>query len=86
MQLALVIIQTVAQVLSVIVVIDSLLSFFLPYDHPVRLALGKILIPLLTPIRRVIKPVGGLDFSPVVLILLIYLVQQLLTSLIVAIF
>ncbi|ADC89373.1 protein of unknown function YGGT [Thermocrinis albus DSM 14484] len=37
-----------------------------------------ILSPLLNPIRSVIKPVGGLDFSPAVLILILYLIKQLL--------
>ena len=86
MQLALVIIQTVAQVLSVIVVIHSLLSFILPYDHPIQVALGKVVNPLLLPIRRILPPLGGLDFSPMALILAIYLVEQLLTRLIVLIF
>jgi YggT family protein len=85
-QLALVIIQTVAQVLSIIVIIHSLLSFVLPYDHPIQMALGKVVDPLLLPIRRVLPPLGGVDFSPMALILVIYLVEQLLTRLVVAVF
>ena len=72
MRIALVIIQTLAQVLSVLVIIHSLLSFILPFDHPVRLTIGKIIDPMLQPIRRLVRPVGGLDFSPMVLLLLIY--------------
>ncbi len=86
MRIALVIIQTLAQVLSVLVIIHSLLSFILPFDNPVRLAIGKIIDPMLQPIRRMVRPVGGLDFSPMVLLLLIYVVEMLLQRLIVAIF
>lgn len=86
MSLALVIIQTLAQVLSVLVIIHSLLSFILPFDHPVRLAIGRIIEPMLQPIRRIMRPVGGLDFSPMVLLLLIYVVELLLSQLIVTIF
>jgi YggT family protein len=84
--LALVIIQTLAQVLSVLVIIHSLLSFILPFDHPIRLAIGRIIEPMLQPIRRIMRPVGGLDFSPMVLLLLIYVVELLLSQLIVTIF
>ena len=31
--------------------------------------------PLLSPIRRVIPPLGGMDFSPIVLLLLIGFIQ-----------
>lgn len=86
MSLALVIIQTLAQVLSVLVIIHSLLSFILPFDHPIRLAIGRIIEPMLQPIRRIMRPVGGLDFSPMVLLLLIYVVELLLSQLIVTIF
>ncbi len=86
MRIALIIIQTLAQVLSVLVIIHSLLSFILPFDHPVRLAIGKIIDPMLQPIRRMVRPVGGLDFSPMVLLLLIYVAEILLQQLIVAIF
>ena len=31
--------------------------------------------PLLSPIRRILPPLGGMDFSPIVLLLLIGFVQ-----------
>lgn len=36
---------------------------------------NSITEPLLAPIRRVLPPLGGLDFSPIVLILLIYFIE-----------
>ena len=52
-----------------IVIVASILSFFLPPYHPVREALDRIVDPFLDPIRRVVPMVGTLDFSPLVLIL-----------------
>lgn len=41
-------------------------------------ALDKITDPLYRPIRRLLPDFGGIDFSPLVLILLIKIVQMLL--------
>ncbi|MEE8128748.1 MAG: YggT family protein [Vicinamibacterales bacterium] len=40
----------------------------LPPTHPVATFLGTMTEPLLAPIRRVLPPMGGLDFSPLVLL------------------
>jgi YggT family protein len=48
--------------------------------------LDKIISPLLKPVQGLIKPVGGVDFSPAVLILLIYLLERLLTLAVRAVF
>jgi YggT family protein len=52
-----------------------------PY-HPIRRAIDGIVEPMLSPIRRIIPLVGMLDFSPLVLILLIQLISGLLIRLI----
>ncbi|HEY7809463.1 MAG TPA: YggT family protein [Allosphingosinicella sp.] len=41
-------------------------------------ALEKITEPLYRPIRRVLPDFGGIDFSPMVVIILIMILQQLL--------
>lgn len=74
-------IRTVAQVLSLMVIADALLSFFMSPYHPVREALGRILQPLYNPIRKVIPPAGGFDFSPIVLILAIQVTEYILIAL-----
>ncbi len=61
-----------------IVIASSLLSFFVSPYHPVREALDRIVAPLLNPIRNMIPPAGGLDFSPLVLILILNVVERLL--------
>lgn len=68
------------------VFINFILQFFLPPFHPARNFLRRILEPFLSPIRRAIPPSGGLDFSPMVLIILVLLVRSLLITLVVSIF
>ncbi|MCB0034071.1 MAG: YggT family protein [Anaerolineales bacterium] len=36
--------------------------------------------PLLAPIRRILPPTGGIDFSPIILFLLISFIQRMLVS------
>jgi YggT family protein len=40
--------------------------------------LERITEPVLMPVRRVIPPIGGIDISPVILILLITFLEQLI--------
>ena len=64
-----------------VVIASSLLSFFLPPTHPVREALSRVVDPFLNPIRNLMPSAGGLDFSPLILILAIEFVTVFLRSL-----
>jgi len=79
------IINIVAQLYVWIVIVSILLSFFIDPYHPVRQGVDNLVRPLLDPIRRVVPPVGMLDFSPLVLIVLIQVVSRLLTGFLLAI-
>jgi YggT family protein len=48
------------------------------YGHPVMRFLYNITEPLLYPIRRRLPPMGPLDLSPMVLILILWLIEQIL--------
>ncbi|NLE44334.1 MAG: YggT family protein [Chloroflexi bacterium] len=48
------------------------------YYHPVMRFLIEITEPLLGPLRRVIPPIGGLDFSPMVALIIIWVVEQVI--------
>lgn len=50
-------------------------------SHPAVLFVYRLTSPMLDPIRRVMPPVGGLDFSPIVAILLLSLLQQVVADL-----
>jgi YggT family protein len=69
-----------AQLLILLVILSSVLSFFLDPYHPVRRAIDSIIAPLLNPIRRVVPLVGMFDFSPLVLILLIEVLRIALVN------
>jgi YggT family protein len=74
-------IDLTAYILILLVVVSSLLTFFVSPYHPVREALERIVNPMLNPIRRVVPLVGMFDLSPLILIILIQLVSQILTGL-----
>ena len=75
------IIDIVSNILVWLVFISIILSYFMDPYHPIRRGVDNIVQPMLAPIRRVVPLVGMLDFSPLVLILLIQLVKNLLISL-----
>jgi YggT family protein len=60
----------------------ALISWFpIGYDSPIRPVadvLYRVTDPVLEPIRRVIPPIGGLDLSVLVVILVIQFVARLL--------
>lgn len=74
------IVHFLAIVLNICVIADILVSYFLSPYHPVRSILDRIVQPLLNPIRRIVPSFQMIDFSPLVLIIIIQLVESLLTS------
>jgi YggT family protein len=75
------IIRAVFNVLNLVVLVDIVVSFFLSPYHVVRATLDRIVNPLLAPIRRILPQTGMLDFSPVVLILILQVLEYLLLML-----
>lgn len=71
-------VRVVFELLIWIVIASSLLSFFMSPYHPVREALDRIVAPLLNPIRNIMPPAGGLDFSPLILILALNFFERIL--------
>ena len=77
------VIVTIFNFLSLLIIADALLSFILPPYHPVRETLGRILQPLYAPIRRILPTMGMMDFSPIVLLLLLQVLERLIISLLI---
>ncbi|MCE7858433.1 MAG: YggT family protein [Chloroflexi bacterium] len=73
-------IRVIANTFIWIVIASSLLSFFLSPYHPIREALDRIVAPFLNPIRNLMPNMGGLDFSPVILILAVEVLTRILLS------
>ena len=74
-------INALSQLLVLLVIVSVILSYFMDPYHPVRRAIDGVVEPMLAPIRRIVPLVGALDFSPLVLILLIQLLSNLLIRL-----
>lgn len=77
------IINITAQVLSLLVLAHVILSYFMSPFHPIRQAIDSVVNPLLDPIRRIVPLVGMLDFSPIILLILIQILANVLTSLLI---
>jgi len=71
------IIRMIFNIFNLIILIDIVVSFFLSPYHPIRAALDRIVNPLLAPIRRILPQTGMFDFSPIVLVLILQLLEYL---------
>ncbi len=76
-----IIINALQQILIILVIVSVILSYFMDPFHPVRHGVDRIIEPLLAPIRRIVPLVGMIDFSPLVLIILIQLISNVLVRL-----
>jgi YggT family protein len=84
------VIDLLLRVLTYIIIAQAILSWLVAfnvintYNDFVRSflsALDRITEPLYRPIRRVLPDFGGIDFSPLVVLLLIYVLRMLLAGL-----
>ena len=69
--------------LSIAIVARVLLSWFNvdPY-HPIISFLDQITEPILSPLRRIIPPIGMIDITPIVALVLLQIIERLLLSLV----
>jgi YggT family protein len=61
----------------------ALLSWF-PidrYNNPVARVLDQIVAPILEPLRRVVPPVGMMDISPIVALIILQILQAVIDTL-----
>jgi YggT family protein len=76
-------VATVAQVLTLAIIVRALLSWF-PRARalaPVTTLLDQATDPIMRPLRRQLPTFGGFDFSLVIAVLLIGVVESLLLGL-----
>ena len=69
---------------SLVIIVSALLSWMpVPRNHPAVLFLNNITEPVYEPIRRVLNPsqTGGIDLSPLIVLLAIQFLKQLLSGL-----
>jgi YggT family protein len=72
------ILQLLINVLTILILADVLVSFFLNPFHPIRRSLDSLVAPLLNPIRSVVPPMGMFDFSPLILLILVQVLGEVL--------
>jgi YggT family protein len=74
------IINLLANLIVLLLILDTLVTFFLSPFNQIRSALDRLFQPMLNPIRRVVPLVGMFDFSPLILIIIIEIIKYALTS------
>ena len=75
------IVRTLADILILLVVVKVVISYFMSPYQPFRQKIDQFVDPLLNPIRKVVPLIGMMDFSPLVLILIVQIVEYLLVNL-----
>jgi YggT family protein len=73
----------VSRGLMFLVIADVFASYFLDPFHSIRRFLDNLVQPLLDPIRRLLPPTGGLDFSPLILLILLQVIGQAVAGILV---
>jgi len=70
-------------ILSVAILARVVLSWFNvnPF-HPVISVLDQVTEPILSPLRRVIPPIGMIDITPIVALFLLQILERILLALI----
>ncbi|MCP4756399.1 MAG: YggT family protein [Proteobacteria bacterium] len=79
------VVQLISGVLTILtyaIIIQAVVSWIRPNpDNPFVRLLNKVTDPILRPLGRLIPPIAGLDFTPVIAIVVIQLIQNLLPKL-----
>ena len=75
-------IQLLVNILTLAIVARAILSWVRidPY-HPVVRVLDQVPEPILAPIRRLMPTTSGIDFSPIIAIVLLMVLERLLFAL-----
>ena len=71
-------VDIIARLIILLLIIHVVLTYFMSPFHPIRQRIDRIIEPMLNPIRRVIPTVGMIDFSPLILILLVQVINLII--------
>jgi YggT family protein len=66
---------------TILIIAHVFLSYFMDPYHPVRRTIDNMVNPILNPIRRIMPQTGMLDFSPLVALILVQIIDFILTRL-----
>jgi YggT family protein len=63
------------------IIIIIIVSWVAPQsNHPALMLVHQIIEPIMAPLRRILPPMGGLDLSPMLAMISIYILRILLSS------
>ena len=69
-------------ILIIVIIIRAILSWFSPKPgNPLMVILFSITEPILAPLRRIVPRIGLIDITPMVAIILLWLISWLATQL-----
>ena len=83
------ILKYLLSIASLVIIVQVILSWLFVFNvlntsssgvRAFALAIDRITAPLYRPVRRVMPDFGGIDFSPLVVLILIQVLQKLLTG------
>jgi YggT family protein len=75
-------INMLALLITILVFVYILSTWIFPPYHTFRRTLASIVEPMLAPIRRLVPPVGMIDFSAFIFLILVQVLATFLTELI----
>ena len=75
------VVNLIFRIFIIIIIVDVVLSFFMDRYHPLRIFLDKIVNPFLAPIRKLVPPIQSIDFSPLILLILLQVLERIIMSL-----
>ncbi|WP_169566110.1 YggT family protein [Sneathiella limimaris] len=93
MQSLVVLVSTVIEIYVWLLIANAIMSWLIAFNvintqnqfvSTVGQFLYRITEPLLRPLRQIIPSIGGLDVTPIVLILLLYFIRNLMWEFLVA--
>ncbi|MBL0691083.1 MAG: YggT family protein [SAR324 cluster bacterium] len=65
--------------LTILILIRVVLSWVMrPSNHPLYVLLIKLTEPILSPLRRIIPHINGIDISPMLALLLLQIIDNML--------
>ncbi|MBO94440.1 MAG: hypothetical protein CMI32_06020 [Opitutales bacterium] len=70
-------IDSILGLYSLVLLAYIVLSWLQPnFGHPAAQFLRKIVDPVLIPVRKILPPMGGIDFSVMAVLLVIYFIRS----------
>ncbi|MFA3792163.1 YggT family protein [Aliiglaciecola sp. SL4] len=65
------------QLIVYVLIIRAILSWVSQGNNPLEFLFHQLTEPMIAPIRRIIPPIGGLDLSPMILIIFLLFIMRL---------